>query len=250
LLVEGQEMIQIEEGAEFTGERLVPGKAGRRVEADHLERYRFACQYARNRKVLDIACGSGYGAPLLIEASASQYVGMDINENCVRYAKRRYESKHSIFLVGDICSLEAQERYDLIICFETIEHIESYHIALSNLFSALTPGGFLLISSPNRPITSPKALLLSDKPANIFHTQEFTPGELLNELHAAGFKTDLKYLFGQRQRWLYDNKHIQSLIRLVRFPDVFAYITSPKVKPVINMAPRYFVIVARKNLKA
>ena len=54
----------------FTGEYFVPGASGERIEADHMERYRFASRYAGEKAVLDIACGTGYAAPLFIEAGA------------------------------------------------------------------------------------------------------------------------------------------------------------------------------------
>jgi hypothetical protein len=44
----------------FTGEYFIPGKSGERIEADHLERYRFACRFAKGKSVLDLACGAGY----------------------------------------------------------------------------------------------------------------------------------------------------------------------------------------------
>ena len=58
----------------FTGEFFVPGKADARMEADHVERYRFACQYASGKSVLDIACGIGYSAPMYLEAGANDYL--------------------------------------------------------------------------------------------------------------------------------------------------------------------------------
>ena len=82
---------------------------------------------------------------------------------------------------------------------------------------------------------------------NKFHTQEFTPNELVNELIATGFHVSEEGVFGQRQRWLYSNKHIQSLIRFISFPDIFAFITSPELTPVKHLTPRYFAVVARKD---
>ena len=231
----------------FSGERLVPGNSGRRIEADHLERYRFLESSVKNKKVLDIACGTGYGSNILIEAGASQYVGVDISEDSIEYAKQQFCSEKASFIVGDIGNFESAEPFDVIACFETIEHVSFYPSALKNLFSVLRPGGVLVISSPNRLITSPKALQLNDTPVNKFHTQEFTPNELANELRKVGFSVNKEDIFGQRQRGLYGNKHIQSLIRLTRFPDIFAFVTSPKITPVKRLTPRYFVIVARKE---
>jgi SAM-dependent methyltransferase len=235
------------EAISFTGERFLPGQSGRRIEADHLARYHFACQYVRDKKVLDIACGTGYAAPLLIGAGATRYKGVDISEESVQHAKGLYGSERSSFVVGDICKFDSIEPYDVIVSFETVEHVKCYRSALSNFFRILEPGGLLLISSPNRTITSPRVLNFNDKPANKFHTQEFTSSELLEELLAAGFDASAEDVFGQRQRWLYNCSYIQSLVRVTRFPDVFAFITSAEVTPVKNKSPRYFVVVAKKS---
>ncbi len=236
------------ENMKFSGERFVPGNSGRRVEADHVERYRFLEPYVKDKKVLDIACGVGYGSRLIMEAGASRYIGVDISEESVQYAKQQFRSENVSFIAADICNFKSIESFDVVICFETIEHVSCYRSALKNLFSVLSPGGVLIISSPNRLITSPKALHLADKPVNKFHTQEFIPNELVNELIATGFYVNQDGVFGQRQRWLYSNKHIQSLIRLTRFPDIFAFITSPKLTPVKYLTPRYFIVVARKEV--
>ncbi len=168
-------MIQKGNNLNFTGEYFIPGKSGDRIEADHLERYRFACKYAKGKSVLDIACGVGYSGPKFIEAGAVNYDGVDINENLIEYAKNNYSSESINYLVGDICKFSNNKMYDLITCYETIEHVKNYEDAIKNLHSLLKPGGLLLISSPNRTVTSPNALTLNDKPSNEFHTQEFIP---------------------------------------------------------------------------
>ena len=240
-------MSSAKENIMFSGERFVPGNSQIRIEADHLERYRFLDSYVYNNKVLDIACGVGYGSRLIMKAGAIQYVGVDISRESLQYARQQFLSENVSFVIGDICNFNSKESFDVIICFETIEHVSNYRSALKNLFSLLNNTGVLIISSPNRIITSPKALSVYDLPANKFHTQEFTPNELVSELKKTGFYVSEAEIFGQRQRWLYSNRHIQFLIRSLRFPDIFAYISSPKLAPVKSLTPRYFVIVARKE---
>lgn len=230
----------------FSGERFVLGNSGRRIEADHLERYLFASYYVKDNKVLDIACGVGYGSSVLMTGGASQYLGVDISEESIEYAKQEYGGENRTFIVADICHFKSTDSYDVIVCFETIEHVSCYRSALVNLYAMLNKNGVLIISSPNRIVTSPTALHINDKPANKFHTQEFTPNELENLLIETGFHVNKTEIFGQRQRYLYNNKIIQSLIRLTRFPDIFAFITSAKLTPVTRLIPRYFAIVARK----
>ena len=230
----------------FTGEYFIPGKSGERIEADHLERYKFACKFAQGKSVLDIACGVGYAGPMFIQSGAVSYYGVDINDKLVEYAKDNFASELIGYSVGDICTFKIDKKFDLISCFETIEHIRDYKTAIKNLYDMLNPGGTLLVSSPNRPVTSPNCNTLNDKPSNEFHTQEFIPEELLLLLSENGFSVDKNNLYGQRQRKkVYKNRYWRKIIyTLLGNPDIN---TSPKVTPVKNLLPRYFVILATKK---
>ena len=241
-----KKMNNIKNELNFTGEYFIPGKSGERIEADHLERYRFACKFAKGKSVLDIACGVGYSGPLFIEAGAINYYGVDINEKLIEYAKNNYSSEHINYFVGNICTFTNNKMFDLITCYETIEHINSYETAIKNLYSLLNAGGNLLISSPNRTVTSPNCNTLADKPSNEFHTQEFIPEELLSILNKNGFTAGRDNLYGQRQRKkVYRNRYYRKIIyTLFGNPDIK---TSPEVTKVVDKIPRYFVIVATKK---
>ncbi|MBV6420110.1 MAG: Ubiquinone biosynthesis O-methyltransferase [Ignavibacteriaceae bacterium] len=230
----------------FTGEYFIPGKSGERIEADHLERYKFACNFAKDKSILDIACGVGYAGPMFIQAGAKNYFGADINDKLIKYAKDNYASEQIGYSISDICTFRFERKFDLISCFETIEHIKNYKAAIINLYNLLDSGGTLLISSPNRPVTSPNCNSLNDKPSNEFHIQEFIPEELLLLLNENGFSTDKNNLYGQRQRKkVYRNRYIRKIIyTLFGNPDIK---TSSVVAPVKELLPRYFVIVALKR---
>ena len=228
----------------FTGEFFVPGQAAERIEADHLARYRFAAAYAPGRRVLDIACGVGYSAPMMLDAGALSYTGVDMNEELVRYATDTYGSPTARYCAGDICDFRSEEPFDLITCFETIEHVRKYHAAIGNLYKLLGPGGHLLISSPNRPVTSPAAATLADRPDNEFHTQEFTPDELIGELRCAGFDVAKHGLFGQRRRLaLRSDRADRVLRRFFGNPD---QASSPEVRRLWGLTPRYFIVIASR----
>jgi len=230
-------MKQSENELNFTGEYFIPGKSGERIEADHIERYRFACKYAKGKSVLDIACGVGYSGHMLIEAGAFSYDGVDINEKLIDYAKKIYGSDLISYSVGDITTFNSNKMYDLITCYETIEHVKNYESAIQNLYSLLKTGGTLLISSPNRTVTSPNCNTLADIPSNEFHTQEFIPEELLSILKKNGFTAGRDKLYGQRQRKkVYRNRYYRKIIcTLVGNPDIK---TSPEVKQVTDKLPR------------
>lgn len=242
---EGNFMNSIDTSIDFTGEYFVPGKSGDRIEADHFERYRFASQFAQGKRILDIACGVGYSSPILLEAGGATYQGVDIDEKLVAHATRVYGSDRANYSVGNICAYGSDESYDLITCFETIEHVEDYRSALANLYRLLKPSGLLLVSSPNRPITSPRARSLEDRPDNRFHTQEFVPMELLTILRQIGFVvTDDAPIYGQRQRLFHSNRLIRKVMRIMHGDPETT--TSPVVTPISTKVPRYFIVLATK----
>ncbi len=234
----------------FTGEYFVPGKSGHRIQADHVERYKFASKYVSGKSVLDIACGVGYSAPILTNAGAISYDGVDISKELTSYAVDTYGSDFIHYHTGDICSFNNGEQYDLITCFETIEHINNYEQALSNLYKLMKPDGLLFISSPNRVVTSPKCKTLLDKPENEFHTQEFVPDELLAILNKHGFSAKNSDVFGQRQRprGLLLMRQVSSRLsrRLERIADHWS---SPAATAItMHRIPRYFLVIATKKL--
>ena len=235
----------------------MPGRSGETIELDHLERYRFACKFAENRSALDIACGIGYSAPLLVQAGAVSYDGVDINAELVRHANQTFASDRVHYFLGDICEFGNGRTYDMITCFETIEHVEDYESALKNLYKLLNPGGMLLISTPNRPVTSPASSSIHDKPGNPFHTQEFTSEELLSVLQDSGFKVSRDNVYGQRQRHALVSLIIRSVCsirpllmvvdKIIR--TVYGnldVVTSPVVTRVGREVPRYLIIIATK----
>jgi cyclopropane fatty-acyl-phospholipid synthase-like methyltransferase len=231
------------EELKFTGEQFIPGRTESRIARDHLARYEFASLHVSGKRVLDIACGVGYGSAMLSDSGAAMVDGVDISADAIDHAARRYGRRNVRFHESEIAAYRSDEPYDVIVCFETIEHVADHGPALMNLSALLHPNGTLLISSPNRLITSPRASSLSDPPRNVFHRREFTIDELLRELRAAGFESQSARVFGQRQqrpirhralRYLY-TKALQTKRS-----------TSPVVTPVTSLMPRYFIIEAGK----
>jgi SAM-dependent methyltransferase len=162
---------------DVTGERLIPAtQHGELVHAEHLARYRLAAQLARGRRVLDVACGEGYGTAMLNDAGATESVGVDIDATTIADAERRYAG--SSFSVGDVTELRFEDgRFDLVVSFETIEHVKEPERALDELSRVLADDGLLLVSTPN------KHQYLVE---NEFHEREFTHEEFV-ELLAARF---------------------------------------------------------------
>jgi 2-polyprenyl-3-methyl-5-hydroxy-6-metoxy-1,4-benzoquinol methylase len=157
-------------------ERFVPGTAdGELIEVEHLARYRWAGQLVAGRTVLDAGCGVGYGTAMLAGAGAREVVGLDLSADAVEAARRTAPANAS-FHVGDVHALPFDDgRFELVVCFEVIEHVESQDEVIGELARVLAPGGVLAISSPNRDVY----------PAgNPHHLHEYVPEELRSAVAA------------------------------------------------------------------
>lgn len=164
--------------------RMVPGESSECLEAEHVARYRFACSFARDCSVLDVACGAGYAASMFLAAGARSYLGVDINEEAVANATKKYRSTDAIsFLADDACEFRnvPEGAFDLVASFETIEHVQSPEAFLANIRRALKPGGLLVISTPNRLRYSP-GNRLSSAPWNPYHVREWNTREFVELL--------------------------------------------------------------------
>lgn len=228
----------------FTGEFFVPGEAPKRLEEDHLSRYEFAAQFVNGKRVLDIACGSGYGTRALFDAGACSADGVDLAQEVVDFATERFGCEGVRYACDSIYTYQSDRRYDVIVSYETIEHVDDYKKALANLHRLLSDQGVLIISSPNRFITSPKAASLSDAPANPYHVLEFVQDEFVDAITSAGFVVQKEDIFGQRLQPRIENRRLRKFYRKLFRPHLFK---DPSVLPVGSKEPRYFIVVARKS---
>ena len=144
---------------------------GELVEAEHLARYRWAAGAAAGREVLDAGCGEGYGCRLLMDVGgAARCVGIDIDEGTIEAARSAYGDREGLeFEAGDVTALPfPDDSFDVVTCFETIEHVAAQREAVAELARVLRPGGVLLISSPNKGVYPP---------GNPFHERELEASE-------------------------------------------------------------------------
>lgn len=158
----------------FTGERFTP-ECVREIWYEHWHRYLFAWRIAQGKRVLDAACGEGYGSALLARTAAS-VLGVDIDAASIAHARERYGSRvNLIYETGDATQLDVEPgSYDLIVSFETLEHVEAQERMLDGFARALTDDGVLVISSPDKHTYSEVAGF-----RNEFHTRELYRDELL-----------------------------------------------------------------------
>lgn len=143
----------------------------------HVARYWHAANLLRGGRVLDIACGTGYGLSMLAEHA--RVVGVDVNTGAAVTARNHTREP---VLLGDGRKLPFRDQsFDAAVSFETIEHLQHRELFISELARVLTASGVLILSTPNANHTKPS----DGKPRNPFHVHEYTPEELWGELHQA-----------------------------------------------------------------
>jgi SAM-dependent methyltransferase len=155
----------------FTGERLTSGYGGQ-TEIEHLHRYLLAREWCRDKDVLDVASGEGYGTALLAQV-ARRAVGVEIAPDVVDHASGAYKANNLNFVVGDARSLPVPDAtVDVVTSFETIEHFAEQSRFLNEVKRVLRPGGLFIVSTPDRDHYSP-----AESAANPFHVRELTQAE-------------------------------------------------------------------------
>ncbi len=135
---------------EFTGERFTP-ECVREIRYEHWHRYAFALPLAQGRRVLDAACGEGYGSAMLARA-ASDVIGLDLDQATVAHATARYGTERLQFQRADCTRLDhlPDASFDLIVSIETLEHVSEQERMLDGFQRLLRDDGLLLISSPDK----------------------------------------------------------------------------------------------------
>lgn len=156
----------------YTGERMVPEHSSPIQFWNHIYRYRFAASFVKNKRVLDIACGEGYGSKALAMAGAASVMGMDVSEEACRHARSKYGLDITL---GDAQNMPLPDKsVDVVVSFETIEHLERQDLFLDECVRVLQPGGMLIVSTPNRDVYSERGKL------NSFHHYEMNEQEFVD----------------------------------------------------------------------
>lgn len=161
-----------DDALEFTGERFTP-ECVREIVYEHWHRYAWARGLVRDKDVLDCACGEGYGSHLLADAARS-VVGVDVDSKAVEHARSRYSADHLSFQQADALDLPFEDdRFDVVVSFETLEHLAEHDELLAGFRRVLKPDGVLLLSSPDKRTYSDLTGY-----ANEFHVRELYRDEL------------------------------------------------------------------------
>jgi SAM-dependent methyltransferase len=140
---------------EWTGERCVPWAPDHQMVYEHMHRYNFAASYCAGKRVLDLASGEGYGSAILGK-TASEVIGVDIDGPSVQHARVMYGSNTVHFIEGSMIDPDifTDRSFDVVVCFEALEHTDDHDLLLRVIVGALRPDGLVFISTPDRTIYS------------------------------------------------------------------------------------------------
>ncbi|HKQ72064.1 MAG TPA: class I SAM-dependent methyltransferase [Polyangiaceae bacterium] len=157
----------------------------------HLTRYAWAAEHCRGARVADAACGVGYGSRILMRAGARSVDGYDVSLEAIEQARDRMARRGPFgparvgseeaglrFAVADATCLPVPDgEYDVLVSFETIEHIEDDERYLAEASRVVKAGGLFLCSTPNREIID-AGKSIDQRPFNPFHVREYDEAEL------------------------------------------------------------------------
>jgi len=163
----------------FTGERYLPWLVGNDpfIGYEHIHRYLLACAYVKDKRVLDIACGEGYGTAMLAQTARS-VMGIDNDAATLTHAREHHGKPNVAFVQADAQQLSLPpDSLDVVVSFETIEHFQFHEQFLTAIRAALTDEGVLLISTPNRAVYND-----TDQEDNPFHKRELYRDEFVQLL--------------------------------------------------------------------
>lgn len=148
--------------------------------AEHIQRYEFALEYCRGKRVLDAGCGIGYGSHFLAANGARSVLALDISEEALSEARQNYRlenlryEQQNVEVLGDDSALMGQ--IDVVVNFENLEHLQHPERLISGAAAILShTGGTFITSTPNGAISDFDEY---GKLANEFHVKEFTLEEL------------------------------------------------------------------------
>jgi ubiquinone/menaquinone biosynthesis C-methylase UbiE len=173
--------------AEKSMERIIPDLltegdvTGTETLRLHLERYEFAVKNIKGLRILDIACGVGYGSYLLKKKSTipeTQIIGVDNDAFAINYARVNYSLPGVTFIQSDAYQYDDKEGFDAVVSLETIEHMPDVDKFISTISPMLRVGGRWINSVPVTPTMD----------AIPFHLHDFTQKSFCNLFNSAGYK--------------------------------------------------------------
>lgn len=162
-------------------ERVDINEQGSPWHEEHLSRYVHAAEYFKGKRVLDIACGTGFGSKYIATQKPSYLYSADVSEEAILITQSKLKNESVLNEVGiqdGTNTTFPDSNFETIISIETIEHIDQDMAFLRELHRILTPNGTLILSTPNGLVTNPS----QGTPSNKFHVREDFPEVLKSKI--------------------------------------------------------------------
>jgi 2-polyprenyl-3-methyl-5-hydroxy-6-metoxy-1,4-benzoquinol methylase len=202
----------------LTGERTLPDVPEENYwYRRHLVVYEWIAAQVGGRRVIDMACGEGYGSNLLAEAAASA-VGVDANPEAHEHARLRYVRDNLRFERALVESFS--EPCDAVVFLQTIEHVQDPGAILEHFKSMLAPGsGVAYVSTPNLLTLAPAGAEKSDNP---WHVREYRAAEFRQLCEAHFPRVEMLGLFHARKLRVHETAiklgwdHVHKALRLTK----------------------------------
>jgi 2-polyprenyl-3-methyl-5-hydroxy-6-metoxy-1,4-benzoquinol methylase len=159
---------------ELTGERTLPDVPAENYwYRRHLAVYEWIGARVVGRRVLDMACGEGYGSEVLARGAAG-VLGVDANPEAHEHARLRYTRQNLTFERGLVETFGEPDSFDAVVFLQTIEHVQDPVAVLAHFRSLLAPGGVAYVSTPNVLTLAPPG---AEKSGNPWHIKEYRAAE-------------------------------------------------------------------------
>lgn len=132
----------------------------------HLNRYLWTSLAVKDKDILDIACGCGYGSKIMSEYAKS-VTAVDVDEKTIEYAKKFFNDPKINYVVSSLENFTSKKKFDGVISFETIEHIADENMYILKIKELMKRDGFFVVSTP-------VANKNGKNDINDYHVNEFT----------------------------------------------------------------------------
>lgn len=246
-----------------------------KFEGEILCRYQLARKFCKNKRVLDVGCGLGAGAEYIAKNGAKEVVGIDYSCPAISYAKKKFKLNNLSYKLMNVQELGwLKKRFEIILAFEIIEHLPKYFAEtfVKQVSELLTPRGIVIVSTPNKLLTSSGR----EKPLNPYHNQEFTAvgliklfGKYFSNFKLFGIKCVNKKII-KHQKWVQENFKHKLITFISRFKithefllplipqKIKSWVTGEDKLPAMKLTDfvltkrginkcNYLVLIARKN---
>jgi 2-polyprenyl-3-methyl-5-hydroxy-6-metoxy-1,4-benzoquinol methylase len=184
----------------LTGERTLPDVPAENYWFQrHLAVYEWIGARVVGLRVIDMACGEGYGSEVLSRSAAS-VLGVDANPEAHDHARLRYQRQNLSFARGMVENFGETSAYDAVVFLQTIEHLQDPAAVLEHFRRILAPGGVAYVSTPNVLTLAPPGRARSDNP---WHVREYRAEEFESLCRSVFAEVELLGLFHARKLWLH-----------------------------------------------